>query len=429
MNSKKIKIILGIVVMSLILIAGVNVLKKGAASGPSKVSSEQKKEIWYCPMHVTYHSDRPGSCPICHMDLVKLDSAEPEAMDMGDADQKKNKRMTMQEALHLKPGEACLFHQCKHGFCNIKLTEEIIRSGKCPHCGEELGIILKEAMPEGYSSVRLDENKERLIGIKTEPAAKRLLEKTVRAVGTIAKDPELYQAEAEYLQAIQAVEKAKAGNIPEIVASSEKLLESTRIRLTSMGLSAELIQEIESRKEADKSLLYAQPNQPVWVYARIYEYEIPLVKVGSEAVIKISALAGSESVMKGKLLAMDPSVDPMTRTTRVRIRIDSAEGVLRPDMYVDVEIKTNLGEVLAVRKDAIFDTGTRQIVFIQTPAGTLEPREVALGARTEDWVEVRSGLSDGDPVVVSGNFLIDSESRLKAALQNIGSEGGHSHGS
>ncbi len=393
---------------------------------PSTKSSAEQKDVYYCPMHPTYHSDRPGSCPICHMDLVKLENdTAPTQVETGSGPLVK-KEMTLEEAMNMKPGEICLLHKCKHGQCKIVMNADILKSGKCPHCNEDLGIMIKEAMPNGYTSVKLTPDKEQLIGIKTEIAQKRKLSKTLRAVGTVAKDPELYQAQAEYLQALEAYEKAKTGGVPDIESQSKRLVESTRIRLAALGLTPELIQEIESRKEPDRSLLYAQPGLPVWIYARIYEYEIPFVHIGQEVEIQIAAAAVEAGSEQGKVMAIDPSVDPMTRTTRVRIRIDKPVTSFRPDMFTNVLIAADLGEVLSISKEAVIDTGARQIVFVKSSEGKFEPRVIQIGAKTDEDVEIRSGLVEGDQVVVSGNFLIDSESRLKSALQNISETHQHS---
>jgi hypothetical protein len=280
--------------------------------------------------------------------------------------------------------------------------------------------------PEGYASILLTPQKQQLIGIKTAPVQKRPLTKTIRTVGTIAHDPELYQAQSEYIQAIQANERARQSNIPEVVEQSQRLVESTRIRLKHMGLSDELIDEISQSKEAEHSLLYANPGEPVWTYAQIYEYELPLIRVGQKLKAEASSLAGQ--AFEGKIRAIDRMVDQQTRTIRIRAQLQDPQGQLKPDMFVNVVIEIDLGEILAVAKEAVFDTGVKKIVFIDKGQGVFEPKDVVLGTIVDDYYEVKSGLQEGESVVVSGNFLIDSESRLKAALEGMGSGGGHSHG-
>ena len=251
--------------------------------------------------------------------------------------------------------------------------------------------------------------------------------KTIRTVGTIAHDPELYQAQTEYIQAIQAFERAEGSGIPEIADQSRRLVESTRIRLRHMGLNDDLISEIAAWKEAERSLLFTTPGEPVWVYAPVYEYELPLIRVGQE--IRAEVPSVSNETFQGTIRAVDSMVDQATRTTRVRAQLKDPQGRLKPDMYVNVSLDVDLGETLGIPEEAVFDTGTKKIVFVDKGQGVFEPRDITVGARAEGYYELKSGVQEGEVVVTSGNFLIDSESRLKAALEGMsGPEGGHQHG-
>ena len=222
-----------------------------------------EKAVYYCPMHPNYTSDRPGNCPICNMTLVKRETPKPEetssmpGMDMtGQAGQKATpKVLTMAQLMAMKPGEICLLHKCKMGHCMIAMTPELARLGKCPMCGEDLGVIIKEAFPQGYTSLKLGAEKQQAIGIKTATVRKMSLTKTIRASGRIAYDPELYQAEEEYLQAIQALKKSETAD-PEIREQAAKLVDSGKIKLRLLGLSDAIVQEIEKAGKPDRSLLY-----------------------------------------------------------------------------------------------------------------------------------------------------------------------------
>jgi RND family efflux transporter MFP subunit len=300
----------------------------------------------------------------------------------------------------------------------------------CPICGthiiqEDTGPINLKT-PDGYAPILITPQKQQLIGLKTEPVHKIKLLKTIRTVGTIAHDPELYQAEAEYIQSIQAFERAKQSTIPEITEQAKRLVESTKIRLKHMGLSDDLIEEIGARSEPEHSLLFGHPGEPVWTYAQIYQYELPLIKIGQELSVDVPSLPGQ--IFTGKIRAIDPMVDSATRTTRIRAQIEDPQGQLKPDMYVNVNVAIDLGEVLAIPEEAVFDTGTKKIAFVDKGQGLLEPREVTVGAKADGRYEVKSGIIEGETVVTNGNFLIDSESRLKAALEGMGSSGGHQHG-
>lgn len=400
---------------------------KSALTDPSS-----KKALYYCPMHPTYTSDKPGDCPICNMKLVKMDSSSAisehlhEGMGSGNEFQATPREITLEALLNMKPGEVCLLHKCKMGNCMMALTEELARLGKCPHCGEDLGVIIKDFVtPKGYGDVKLSTQKEQLIGIKVAPSKKMVVSKTIRTVGRIAYDPELYQTEEEYAQAIQALRKAETGTIPEVKEQASRLVDSAKIKLKLLGLSDDLIKEIEVRGKPDRSLLYSEAGGSVWLYAPIYEYEIPLVKVGD--VLRVEAPAIPNRIFEGTVRSIDSVLDSATRSVRVRAVLENPDGILKPEMYVNVSLNIDLGEVLVIPEEAVFRTGENNIVFVQKSEGVFEPRQVALGTKSEGFQEIKSGLLEGEKVVVSGNFLIDSESRLKAALTSMGSTS-HQHG-
>ena len=423
---------------------------------------------YYCPMHPSYTSARPGNCPICNMQLVKKESESANAP-------------TRQRA---NANNICYLHNCAKFHngkpCPMTVVAKPGEKVTCPICGthipeaepapaskkilywtdpmipgyqaagpgkspmgmdlvpvytEESGTDLNAVAnaPDGYAPILLTPQKQQLIGVRTAVAARRHLTKTIRAVGTIAHDPELYQAEAEYIQAIQALATAKQGAAPEVIEQAQRLADSTRIRLKHLGLSDDLVQEIATRTEPEGSLLYAHQGGPVWMYAQIYEYELPLVQLGQRVLVEVPNLPGE--TFEGAIRAIDQLVDPATRTTRIRARIDDPQGRLKPDMYINASIAAELGEALVVPTEAVFATGTKNIVFVDKGQGLFEPRNVTAGVAADGETEIKSGVSEGEPVVTSGNFLIDSESRLKAALNGItqapaaSAEGGeHQHG-
>ncbi len=384
------------------------------------------RPVYYCPMHPQITSDRPGTCPICNMTLVPRDEESPATPSDTEAKQAL-REFTMKEFLALKPHEICLLHKCKMGNCMITMTEKIARLGKCPHCGEDFGALIKERAPSGHAKVNLSPEKQQVIGVKTSAAVEKPLSKTIRTVGRIAYDPELYQAEEEYLQAVRASEKARTGTAEEIKQESERLVDSSRMKLRLLGLSDELIGELERSGKADRSLLLSEAGGNVWLYAPIYEYEIPLVHPGQSLEVEVPVLSGKK--MTGTIRSVDSVVDPTTRSVRVRAVLGNAGQVLKPQMYVNVTITLDLGPTLTVPAEAVFSTGEKNIVFVVRENNFFEPREVVLGVKSEGDYEIKSGVGAGELVVTSGNFLIDSESQLKAALDGMGrSSEGHSHG-
>lgn len=311
------------------------------------------KAVYYCPMHPTYISDKPGDCPICNMKLVKKE--EPQAADTGTQESK----------------------------------------------GEGFYISLE---------------KQQLIGVKTDKVIYRPLNKIIRTVGRVAFDPELYKAQQEYIEALKTKEFVKESGQETVIKRAEALVEAAKLKLKLQGLDITQIEELQKTKENDQSLLISSSDSEfTWVYATIYEYELEWIKLGQEAKVYAVSYPGKE--FKGKIVAIDPVFDAMTRSVRARIKVDNQDSLLKPDMFVDVQMSSDLGTHLAVPKEAIMDSGLRKIVFLALDSGRFKPLEIKTGVSTEEYAQVLDGLKEGDTVVVSGNFLIDSESKLKSALE------------
>lgn len=314
------------------------------------------KQVYYCPMHPSYTSSKPGDCPICNMKLIKQEEPVKENVS--------------------EPG----FY----------------------------------VSPE----------KQQLIGVKIEKAAYRPMVKNILTVGRVAFDPDLYKSQQEYIEAIKTLEKVSGSGQQEVVARARALVDASRLKLGLSGLSEEQIDELAQKGENDESLLISsiKEGQIGWVYATIYEYELDSVRAGQDALITSTAYPDKE--FKGKIIAIDPVFDVSTRSVRARIATENSEGLLKPNMYVDVRLSRELGELLVVPKEAIMDSGLRKIVFVSLPDGYLQNREVKTGAVSDDYVQIIDGVKEGEDVVVSGNFLIDSESKLKSALDDTA----HQHG-
>ncbi|MBI3007912.1 MAG: efflux RND transporter periplasmic adaptor subunit, partial [Candidatus Omnitrophica bacterium] len=146
------------------------------------------------------------------------------------------------------------------------------------------------------------------------------------------------------------------------------------------------------------------------------EYEMGMIRDGLS--VDIDALAFPGQMFKGKIVAITPVLDPMTRSVKVRAEVENNEQKLKPEMFVNAKIHVDLGEKLAVPESAVLDTGLRKIVYLAKEGDILESREITTGQKTENYYEVLDGLNEGDTVITSGNFLIDSESKLKAVLKN-----------
>jgi membrane fusion protein, copper/silver efflux system len=282
----------------------------------------------------------------------------------------------------------------------------------------------RESSVSGQAVVKVTEGRQQLIGVKIGEVKKRSFVKDIRTVGRVAYDPELYRAQEEYLGALLTYERVRGSSLPEAVERAKSLLESSRLRLRLQGLSDGQIDRLSRREGPDTSLLLSKSQAgTVWLYAEVYESELPFVKAGQ--IIEARTLAQPDIVFRGRIKAIDSVIDPKTRSARARAEIENQDGILKPDMYLNARIKVDMGERLTVPESAVMDSGTRRIVFVAEGDGFFEPREVVLGAKSEDYYQVKSGLVEGEKVVTSGNFLIDSESKLKASLSAL--SGGHQH--
>lgn len=361
----------------------------------TKKNSTEKKQMYHCPMHPTYTSDKPGDCPICQMKLVPIkeeeheesikENSEEQSLHAEHKDQTNNEDSMTQEKAHV--------HQ--------KAAPKKIMD------------------PSGQATIKISPQREQLIGVKSAVVELRELKIEIRAQGRVAYDVELYNAIAEYKSAKNAKEKAKESPWTDVQERAEALMNATILRLRQLGFSQEEIQKIE--KEDHTNLILPKKNEPVWIYAQIYEYESALAKVGQIMEVRSQALPGKK--FSGKIRAIDPILNKETRSIRVRAEVPNPENLLKPEMFVEVKIHVLLGNKLAIPEEAVLHTGERKLVFIHQGQGKYQPREVVLGQEAEGYYELISGVARGEKVVTSANFLIDSESKLKAAVQGMS----HSH--
>ena len=160
----------------------------------------------------------------------------------------------------------------------------------------------------------------------------------------------------------------------------------------------------------------------VWIMADVFEYEAPNIHVGETARVSLQAIPGK--TFTARIDYIQPQVDPMTRTIKVRLDMDNPGLILKPDMYADAEFRVNMPVQLTVPAEAVLDAGDRKTVFVDRGNGFFEPRQVTTGKRSDNRVQILSGLTGGERIVISGNFLVDSESQMKAAASGMGGMAG-----
>jgi len=265
--------------------------------------------------------------------------------------------------------------------------------------------------------------------------------------------PELVSAQREYAIAARGV-KALKGADEGSRSGMAQLAESSLARLRNWDVSDEQIAALERTGEAKRTVTFRSPAtgivmekkavagmrfmpgealyqiadlSRVWVLADVNEQDIGLVANGRKAQVRINAYP--DRSFEGVVTYVYPTLKTETRTVTVRLELANPGGLLKPGMYAQVELASvGAGKVLAVPASAVIDSGVRRVVIVQAGEGRFDPREVETGARSEDWIEVRSGVKEGEAVVVSANFLIDAESNLRAALGGMaggkGGEGG-----
>ena len=339
-------------------------------------------------------------------------------------------------------------------------------------------------------TVQITPERQQLIGVKFGTVEMKPLEKIIRTVGRIDYDekrivtvslkiggwiedlyvdftgrfvrkgepllsiysPELVSTQEEYLVALQAKKSLIKSPFPEVAGSGDSLAESAKRRLKLWDISDDQIKALEESGQVKKTLILHSPSSGfvleksaykgmnvmpgmalykladlsiVWLYADIYEYELPFIRLGQQASIQLSYTPGE--TFTGKAIYIYPSLNPETRTAKVRFEIPNSHERLKPEMYANVEIKVHLGQKLTVPEGAIIDTGLRQLAIVDKGSGYFEPREVKVGSKMEGYYEVIKGLKAGERVVTSANFLIDSESKLKEAVAGMAGMPGMEH--
>ena len=334
-----------------------------------------------------------------------------------------------------------------------------------------------EGDDSGDGSVKLSFGKIQRTGVKSEPAARRVIRSTIRAPGTIQLDerrisvismrseswvqkvadvttgtrvtkgqplmeiysPAISSAAAEYISTIAS--KATAGeglygrgsrqrvmnlDVPEPVIAAMEKTHTVPIAIEWSAPRDGIVLErnaVEGMRAQPGDVLFrVADTSVVWAMVDVAERDLGAIAVGQPVVVKARSFPGRE--YQGKISVVYPQVNRETRTARVRIELSNADLALLPDMYVDAEIDTgNPASVLAIPDSAVLDTGSKQAVLVDRGEGRFEPRDVKLGHRGGGYVEIRQGISAGELVVVSANFLIDAESNLKAALRGFSQVG------
>ncbi|PIR19886.1 MAG: hypothetical protein COV45_07865 [Deltaproteobacteria bacterium CG11_big_fil_rev_8_21_14_0_20_47_16] len=276
--------------------------------------------------------------------------------------------------------------------------------GQCPICGMTLVPVKKEM--EGHTEkpvgVLISPERLAILGVETIAAQKKSLTRDIRTSATIADSPELATAQEEYLSALRLY-----GN------SRHEFVTATYNKLKLMGMSDDWIRNLRRRGKPESELYLQKRGGKLIVAAALYEYQIPHIQIGQNATVIYPNAKPGEYM--GKIIGIEPRVDPKTRTARAWIEVLGNHSPVPSGSYLIAQLQEQLGTHLTVPKTAVLDTGRRQIVIVKN-GDYYEQRDVQVGEASNDDVAIESGLEVGEDVVVKANFFIDSEAQLKAQL-------------
>ena len=397
-------------------------------------------QVWVCPMaSCGTVTDQPGRCPKCGMKLVPKDAKDVDRLP--------------------EPSG----------------SPEAPASGAAPQASG--------ALAPDHAPVVVDATALRLAGVQTAVARRDTLRRTVRAVGQVTADEtrvrrvhtrisgwvdklfvdftgqavrkgkpilaiysqELMAGQEEYLRAREAAKKLGASSLPEVRKGGEELVAAARRRLELLDVPQAFLDELDRTGQSRRSVVLMAPSSGVvtakqvfegqqvdpgtelftvtdlshvWIEADLHENEAGRVHVGDEATLSLTSAPGARRT--GRVKFVWPVLTPETRTLKVRFEFDNPDGALKPGMFADVDLVLDVANGVVVPDEAVMDTGTRQVVFVDTGDGRFEPRDVKVGLRADGRVQVVEGLRDGERVAAAANFLLDSESRLRAALAPVG---------
>ncbi|MDP2886405.1 MAG: efflux RND transporter periplasmic adaptor subunit [Ignavibacteria bacterium] len=370
----------------------------------------EAKDDYTCPMHPSVHSDKPGACPICGMTLVKrLVQRTTSESDLQSI-----------RAVSLSPTQRVIANVSTEPVKRQTLKKEITAVG-----------VVDFAEPnQAKVSARFRGRIEKLYVSFTGEVVRK---------GQPLFDlysPDLISAEQELILAVKAY-NGSASN--DMASDQQRMLQAARERLRiHFGMTNEQIVEIEQTKQLKSTMTFNSPisgtviakevqeGQYVeegmllyqlvdlsrfWIYVEVYEKDIRFIKLGQS--VGITTEAYPDELFKGQVTFIDPVINTDSRTIRIRTEFVNSAGKLKPQMYVKAVIQMVKGDALVIPASAVLSTGKRNVVWVEVKPNTFEPRVVTLGVHTDSQCEIMEGLNEGDVIVVTGGFIIDSESQLQ----------------
>jgi membrane fusion protein, copper/silver efflux system len=421
----------------------------------------QEKQLYTCGMHPDIISDEPGNCPICGMTLVPIKNT-----NISDPHQKKEKKILYWRApmdpneIYNEPGKSKMgmdlvpVYEDEQGAQGIVTIDPAVQQ----NMNIKTEIVLKKRLSSKVTTngvLLKDEKTEYLVTTKVSGWIEKLyVNYTGQEVHKGQKlmdiySPQLVAAQQELLTALSYKNTSSQSTIEIIKKSGDELVGNAIRKLQLLDVSeSEINNLIDTKKVKTNLKLYALNSGTVihknvlegekimagapllrianltnlWLTADIYEYELSKVKLGSKASITFNFLPGK--TYTGKISFIYPTIEPTSRTARIRIDVDNSNGKLKPDMFANVVIEgIDLGEYPVVPENAVIRSGNKDIVILSIGNGKFKPTPVKLGSYADGLYQVLEGLSEGNKIVTSAQFLIDSESNLRSAIGQMQESG------
>lgn len=422
-------------------------------SGPAGASTA--KQQYTCGMHPEIISDEPGYCPICEMKLTPI---RRETATAPSGERQIAYWVAPMDPAYIRnePGKSPM------GMDLVPVYEDEIVGSIIkidPVTSQNMGLKMATAekgplAKEITTVAHIDYDEGKLYGVNSKVAGwieKLYVDfegKSVKKNDPLLEiySPELVTAQQEYLSALRNYERLKEASLESARKGAGDLLDAARERLLLWDITEGQIDNLKRTGSVKKTLTFYSPADGivtsltvvegdkvapgmklfqvadltrVWALAHIYEYELPFISLGQEIELSLTYLPGQ--IFSGRISFIYPYLDSKTRDVQIRIAIPNKDLLLKPNMYADARIRSTLdGDRLMIPNQAVIRSGLRNLVFISLGEGKFMPREVKLGVLGQnDMIEIVSGLNEGDMVVTSSQFMLDSESRLREATSKI----------
>lgn len=435
----------------------------GTADRATAELGGENKQLYTCGMHPNVIQDHPGDCPICGMKLTPLHTEDQGGVETKNKPQERKIlywRAPMDPSyVSDKPGQSPMGMDLVPVYAdesqaatgptiiidpvtiqNMGIRTSVVRRGPLIKTIRTVGRVDYDEKTVSYIDTKFDGWIERLYVDETGVQVEK---------GDALFDiysPKLWQAQEEYLAALRGVERLAGSPMAEVRNEAQRLVEAAAVQLRYYDITDEQIAELRRTGKSRKTLtiyapasgivtekmalegMYVKPGMrlytiadlsKVWVYVDIYEYQLPWIRIGQLATMSLPYIP--REVFTGRLVYIYPYLDERTRVVKIRLEFPNPRLELKPGMYTNIALQCDLGRTaLLIPREAYIDSGTRKVAFVSLGEGKFQPRDIQTGVEAEKgFVEVLYGLDVGDPIVTSGQFLLDSESKLREAIAKM----------